>query len=73
MTVRHERITSEAKGWFAGPWDSDLQVSVGFASKGVDEPHVHEEITEIYLIARGTSSIRIENKTVDLRARGCAY
>ncbi|HKE01331.1 MAG TPA: cupin domain-containing protein, partial [Planctomycetota bacterium] len=54
-------------GWFAGPWDSDLAVSVGFANEGIDEPHVHSQITEIYLVARGTSSIRVEHETVELR------
>jgi quercetin dioxygenase-like cupin family protein len=64
--VRRERITRDAKGWLAGPWDSDLAVSVGFASKGVDEPHFHSVITEIYLVARGSSSIRVERMTVEL-------
>ncbi len=65
--MRHERITDDAKGWFAGPWNSDLAVSVGFANEGIDEPHVHSQITEIYLVARGTSSIRVENETVEVR------
>lgn len=65
--MRHERITDEAKGWFAGPWNSDLGVSVGFANEGIDEPHVHSQLTEIYLVARGTSSIRVEQETVELR------
>ena len=51
--VRHERITDNAKGWFAGPWDSNLAISIGFANEGVDEPHVHSQVTEIYLVARG--------------------
>jgi mannose-6-phosphate isomerase-like protein (cupin superfamily) len=68
LAMRHERITDEPKGWFAGPWDSDLAVSVGFASAGIDEPHVHSEVTEIYLVARGTSSMRVERETVALRA-----
>jgi mannose-6-phosphate isomerase-like protein (cupin superfamily) len=66
--MRLERIGDDAKGWFAGPWNSDLAVSVGFANAGVDEPHVHGRISEIYLVARGTSSIRIEHETVALRA-----
>jgi len=65
--MRHERISDDAKGWFAGPWNSDLAVSVGFANEGIDEPHVHSEITEIYLVARGTSSIRVEHETIELR------
>jgi mannose-6-phosphate isomerase-like protein (cupin superfamily) len=64
--MRRERITDDAKGWFAVPWDSDLQVSIGFASEGVDEPHVHSRITEIYIVARGTASIRVERDTVEL-------
>ena len=65
--MRRERISDDAKGWFAGPWNSDLAVSVGFANEGIDEPHVHSEITEIYLVGRGTSSIRVQNETIELR------
>jgi mannose-6-phosphate isomerase-like protein (cupin superfamily) len=64
--MRRERVTDDAKGWFAGPWDSDLRVSIGFANEGVDEPHLHTRITEIYLVARGSSSIRVERETIDL-------
>jgi mannose-6-phosphate isomerase-like protein (cupin superfamily) len=56
------------KGWCVGPWNSGLAVSVGYANVGVDEPHVHSRITEIYLVARGTSRIRVERETVTLRA-----
>jgi mannose-6-phosphate isomerase-like protein (cupin superfamily) len=64
--MRVERIKADAKGWFAGPWDSDLTVSIGYANEGVDEPHVHSLITEIYLVARGSSCIRVEDKAVEL-------
>ena len=57
-----------AKGWYAGPWDSDLQIAVGYANEGVDEPHVHRRITEIYLVARGASEVRVERETVRLEA-----
>jgi hypothetical protein len=30
---------ARAKGWLCGPWDSDLDVSLGYANQGVDEPH----------------------------------
>jgi mannose-6-phosphate isomerase-like protein (cupin superfamily) len=66
--MRRARVTNAAKGWLAGPWDSDLPVSVGFANEGVDEPHVHSRITEIYLVARGSSSLRVEDRTIDLQA-----
>lgn len=56
------------KGWYAGPWDSNLPISVGFANKGIDQPHVHSQITEIYLVTRGTAEIRVEQRTITLSA-----
>jgi mannose-6-phosphate isomerase-like protein (cupin superfamily) len=56
------------KGWYLGPWDSALPVSVGFAHQGVDKPHLHRQMTDIYLIARGTTEIRIEQATILLQA-----
>jgi len=57
-----------AKGWYLGPWDSDLNISLGFANEGVDEPHLHRRMTEIYLMARGTVEMRVETETVVLGA-----
>ena len=65
--MRRERITGERKGWLAGPWDSALDISIGFANGGVDEPHVHSRITEVYLVARGSASIRVERETIELQ------
>ncbi len=55
-----------AKGWYTGPWDSDLDISIGYANEGVDEPHLHRRMTEIYFMARGTVEMRIEMETVVL-------
>ena len=59
---------ADDKGWFVGPWNSDLAISVGFANKGIDDPHVHSRINEVYLVARGTAELRIETETVTLTA-----
>jgi len=61
-------MNSSAKGWYAGPWNSALPVSVGYSTAGIDEPHVHTLVTEIYLIAQGTAQIRIEQATVTVSA-----
>lgn len=67
--MRIERTNpSNPKGWFAGPWDSELAISVGYACQGIDDPHMHSKITEIYLVARGTSDLRVERTTVSLQA-----
>jgi mannose-6-phosphate isomerase-like protein (cupin superfamily) len=55
-----------AKGWYLGPWNSCLDVSIGYANEGVDEPHLHKVMTEIYLMARGTAEMRIEMETIVL-------
>jgi mannose-6-phosphate isomerase-like protein (cupin superfamily) len=57
---------SADKGWYIGPWNSDLKVSVGYANRGIDEPHVHARITELYLVARGSAEVRIETDTVTI-------
>src|SRR5262245_23185873 len=63
--MRLERAQSSVdKGWYAGPWNSPLQISLGYANIGIDEPHVHTQITEIYLVARGTSTLRVERETL---------
>ena len=59
---------SKAKGWFIGPWDSPVPVPVGYANKGVDEPHLHETMFEIYLVARGESTALINEREVSLQA-----
>ena len=56
------------KGWFAGRWNSSLDISVGYAWNPPDEPHLHTGIQEVYLIARGTCTVRIEHQTLGLRA-----
>lgn len=63
MRVEKNR-TGMAKGWYAGPWDSNLTVSVGGSRIGKDEPHFHRLMTEIYLIASGTATMRVEERTV---------
>ena len=65
--MRIERADpSIVKGWYLGPWNSDLPLSLGYAPKGIDEPHIHTRITEIYLVARGTSKLRVGDRTVTL-------
>ena len=54
------------KGWYVGPWNSNLTVAVGYANEGIDAPHLHRSTTELYLVARGWSEIRVERETVRL-------
>ncbi len=56
------------KGWYCGPWDSNLSISLGYANQGIDEPHFHKETTEIYLVAGGAAEVRVEQTPVRLNA-----
>lgn len=55
-----------AKGWFAGPWDSDVPIAVGYANEGVNEPHVHAEMYEVYFVVHGESTAVVEGQSVRL-------
>lgn len=66
--MRHERADSNDKGWVLGPWNSDLAVSIGYANTGIDEPHVHQQMSEVYLVAQGTAQLRVEHETISLQA-----
>ena len=67
MRIERGQYSSD-KGWYGGPWDSELTVSVGYAHVGVDEPHLHARIREVYLVARGSCRVRVEQETVCLQS-----
>lgn len=59
---------TQAKGWFFGPWNSGVPVPIGFANAGIREPHYHQQMYEIYLVARGSSIIRVNDQVITLEA-----
>jgi quercetin dioxygenase-like cupin family protein len=63
---RYQVNISQPKGWFVGPWNSNLPISIGFASRGIDDPHKHSQITEVYLVTNGTAELRVEKETLNL-------
>jgi mannose-6-phosphate isomerase-like protein (cupin superfamily) len=67
--VRVERVAgTSAKGWWAGAWNSPLPIAVGYATMAIDDPHVHQRVSEIYLVATGSSTLRIEKQSVKLES-----
>ncbi len=65
--MRIEKANSNvAKGWYLGSWDSNLDMAIGYANEGVDDPHLHRRMTEIYFMARGTVEMRVEMDTITL-------
>jgi quercetin dioxygenase-like cupin family protein len=56
------------KGWWAGPWNLGIPVAVGYATTGIDEPHTHAQMYEVYLVAQGRSVARVGEQRVSLEA-----
>jgi mannose-6-phosphate isomerase-like protein (cupin superfamily) len=56
-----------SKGWFLGPWNSEVPVPVGYANEGVNEEHYHQRMFELYLVAQGQSTIVVNGAEVILR------
>ena len=67
MRLIHSNPAIE-KGWYAGPWNANLPVSIGYANTGIDQPHLHLQVTEIYLIARGSAELRVNEQTLAVSA-----
>ena len=62
MKLYHTDIT-QTKGWYTGPWDSNLPIALGFANQAIDEPHDHKRVTEIYLVARGSVTLQVDHES----------
>ena len=56
------------KGWFVGPWNSNIEIPIGYANEGINELHVHDKMNEVYLIAKGWSKIQIADEIIKLEA-----
>jgi mannose-6-phosphate isomerase-like protein (cupin superfamily) len=67
MQLEHADFVAD-KGWYSSQWTAASPIWIGYANTGIDEPHVHAQLTEIYLVARGTAEIRIEQETIVLAA-----
>jgi len=67
--MRLERIDPrQQKGWWVGPWNSGLAIAVGWATAGIDAPHRHRQMTEIYMVASGAATARVGQETIELTA-----
>ena len=60
--------TTQPKGWFVGPWNSQVPIPIGYANQGIQELHYHAEMYEIYLVAKGTSTALVNGNEVALQA-----
>ncbi|MBX3016021.1 MAG: cupin domain-containing protein [Caldilineaceae bacterium] len=64
----HQSPTDQAKGWLVGPWNSLVPVPIGYANTGIADCHYHQQMYEIYLVARGTTKALVDGHSVTLAA-----
>lgn len=66
--MHFQKNKDAAKDWFIGPWNSKLDIPVGYANEGVNEKHFHSEMNEIYLVASGSSKAVVGDEEIVLVA-----
>ncbi len=64
----HQKADKATKEWFFGPWNSAVPIAVGYANEGIDLTHYHEKMYEVYLVARGSSVLKINDQKLHLEA-----
>lgn len=65
--MQHHSLPRDvAKGWYVGPWNSGVSIPIGFANQGIDLPHYHQQMYEVYLVAQGRSTAVVNGREIDL-------
>ena len=67
MLIARNDESSPPKGWYTALFQPDLP-AIGYANAGIDEPHYHRELREVYLVARGSSTMIVDGARIELRA-----
>lgn len=65
MKIARADQSRPAKGWYLELTHEALPF-IGFANQGVDEPHYHRQLREVYLVARGSSTIVVDGTPIAL-------
>jgi mannose-6-phosphate isomerase-like protein (cupin superfamily) len=67
MILARNDAERPAKGWYTELFQPALP-AIGFANAGINEPHYHRELREVYLIARGSSTMIVDDRRITLQA-----
>jgi quercetin dioxygenase-like cupin family protein len=66
MIIARNDESRPAKGWYFELAHSALPF-IGFANQGINQEHYHRELYEVYLVARGSSTIIVDDASIALR------
>ena len=65
----HQHIDrSQPKGWLVGPWNSAVNIPIGYANEGIAIEHYHAQMYEVYLVAQGQAVAFVDGVEVELTA-----
>jgi len=67
MQIARNEQTRPAKGWYRELTHPALPF-IGYANQGINEPHLHRELCEVYLVASGSATIIVNDNSVTLYA-----
>ena len=67
MMLARNNETRPAKGWYTELAHPALPF-IGYANRGINERHLHRELHEVYLVARGNSTIVVNDNPIALHA-----
>lgn len=67
MIVARNDAARPAKGWYRELLHPALPF-IGFANQGISDQHYHRQLYEVYLVARGSSTIAVGETSMTLHA-----
>ena len=67
MQLARNNLAQPVKGWYRELTHPALPF-IGYANQGINERHLHRELCEVYLVARGNSTIIVNDKPITLDA-----
>ena len=65
MQLARNDQTQPAKGWYRELTHPALPF-IGYANQGINERHLHRELYEVFLVARGSSTIVVNDSSITL-------
>ncbi len=67
MIIARNDESKPDKGWYSKLARPGLP-SIGFANQGIREPHYHRKSYEVYLVAKGSSKIKVAETMTTLHS-----
>lgn len=64
--LQFKHTKKDAKGWFAGSWNTTIPFAIGYANEGINESHHHDHMYEVYIVIEGKSTAIVSDRIINL-------